>query len=531
MRQGFLSIVLHAHLPYVRHPEYPEFMEESWFFEATTETYIPLINVFESLVHDNIDFRITMSLTPPLVSMFTDQLLQERYSRHLDKSIELSYKEIDRTRNDHHLFHESALMYKEKFERCRYTFNKYHRNLALAFKWFQDIGKLEIVTCGATHGFLPLLKISKAAIRAQIHVAANHYEENFKCRPRGIWLPECGYYAGVEEILKEAGIRYFFVDTHSVLYGSSRPKYGINAPIYCPNGVAAFGRDQESSKQVWSAKEGYPGDFCYREFYRDIGYDLDFNYIKPYIHPDGIRTMTGIKYHKITGNVDLGAKEPYNHRAAVETAANHAGNFLFNRTKQFEHFFGITGGKKPIVIAPYDAELFGHWWYEGPDFLNFLLRKIACDQDIVGLKTPSEYLFENPKNQVSTPTFSSWGDKGYAEVWLNGSNDWIYRHLHEMAFRMEELANTYDNPDENLTRALNQCARELLLAQSSDWAFIMNGKTTVEYAIKRTKDHIYRFNKIYDEIKSFSLDMNFLAQMEWRDNIFKNVNYRIYRTK
>jgi len=531
MEQGFLALVLHAHLPYIRHPEYNEFMEEDWFFEAASETYIPLINIFESLVHDGVDFRITMSLTPPLVSMFGDPLLQERYAGNLDKLLELAAREVERTRHDHHLFHETARMYRSKLERCKFTFDKYGRNLTGAFKAFQDMGKLEVVTCGATHGFLPLMQTSKASVRAQIHVAADHYERNFGRRPRGIWLPECGYYPGVEDILREAGIKYFFVDSHAILYGSSRPKYGVYAPVYCPNGVAAFGRDAESSKQVWSSKEGYPGDYRYREFYRDVGFDLDYEYIRPYIHPDGIRKMTGLKYFKITGDTDLGNKEPYNHVEAVNLAAEHAGNFLFNRTKQMEHVYGVTRGKKPMVISPYDAELFGHWWYEGPDFLNFLIRKISCDQDIVRLITPSEYLRESPKNQMCSPSYSSWGDKGYAEVWLNGSNDWIYRHLHELAFRMEELANTYDSPDDNLRRALNQCARELLLLQSSDWAFIMNSKTTVDYAVKRTKDHIYRFNKIYDGIKGFSLDMNFLSEMEWRDNIFPDIDYRIYRSK
>lgn len=530
MEQGYLSLVLHAHLPYIRHPEYPEFMEEDWYFEAVTETYIPLLNAFEGMEHDGVDFRITMSLTPPLVSMFADPLLQDRCWRYLSKIHELACREVDRTRRDHHLFHKTALMYQNKLERCKFTFEKYGRNLANAFKHFQDRGNLEIVTCGATHGFMPLLQTSMSAVRAQIHVAANHYEKHFGRRPRGIWLPECGYFPGLENVLKEAGIRYFFVDTHAILYGSSRPKYGIYAPIYCPNGVAAFGRDPESSKQVWSSKEGYPGDSRYRDFYRDAGYDLDFNYIKPYIHPDGIRKMTGIKYFKITGQVELGAKELYDHEVAVNLAAEHAGNFMFNRTKQIEHINGVCGGKKPIVISPYDAELYGHWWYEGPDFLNFLLRKISCDQDTIKLITPSEYLGINPKNQMSTPSYSSWGNKGYAEVWLNGSNDWIYRHLHEMCFRMEELANTYDNPDENLRRALNQCARELLLAQSSDWAFIMNSRTTVEYAVKRTRDHVYRFNKIYDGIKGYSLDMNFLGEMEWRDNIFPDIDYKIYRT-
>ncbi|HRZ87441.1 MAG TPA: DUF1957 domain-containing protein, partial [bacterium] len=202
--KGYFALVLHAHLPYVRHPEYEHFLEEDWFYEAITETYIPLINVFDGLVNDNIDFRMTMSLTPTLISMFTDPLLQNRYLRHLGKLIELSSKEVERTMWQPE-FNTLALMYKNNFLNARYVFEeKYGKNLVTAFKKFQDMGKLEIITCGATHGFLPLSDVYPQAIRAQIQVAAAHYEKHLGRRPRGIWLPECGYYPGHDAYLKEA---------------------------------------------------------------------------------------------------------------------------------------------------------------------------------------------------------------------------------------------------------------------------------------------------------------------------------------
>ena len=247
--------------------------------------------------------------------------------------------------------------------------------------------------------------------------------------------------------------------------------------------------------------------------------------MKPYIHRDGIRVMTGFKYYRITGTTEH--KEPYDPYWAREQAAAHAGDFLLNRQRQCEYLHGVMG-RPPIVVAPYDAELFGHWWYEGIDWLGFLMRKAACDQDDVKLTTPLEYLSAHPKNQCGTPSESSWGNKGYAEVWCNGTNDWIYRHLYEAAFRMTEYARAYPTPDDNLRRALNQMARELLLAQSSDWAFIMNSGTMVEYAVKRTKEHIARFTRLYEDIKHLRLDMNFVAELEWKDNIFPDIDYRTY---
>lgn len=523
--RGYLALVLHAHLPFVRHPEYDEFLEEDWFFEAITETYIPLLHVMEGLLRDGIDFRLTMSMTPPLCAMLRDPLLQDRYVRYLHKSIELTEKEIDRTRFDSR-FHELAWFYHHRLVACRNTFcDRYHRNLINAFRAIQDTGKLEIITCAATHGFLPLMAEYPEAVRAQIMIARDDYCECFGRNPRGIWLPECAYIPGVEKYLEEAEIRWFIVDTHGLMFADPRPRYGIYAPIFTRHGPAAFGRDMESSKQVWSADEGYPGDGDYRDFYRDIGFDLDFDYIKNYIQPNGLRKFTGLKYHRITGKTH--DKQPYNPRAAMEKAAIHAGNFMFNREKQIEHLSAHMD-IPPIVLSPYDAELYGHWWFEGPDFLNFLLRKIACDQNTFKTITPAEYLQKFPTHQLSTPSASSWGAAGYWEVWCTHSNAWIYPHLHTAARRMTELARQFRDCYGLTERAIKQAARELLLAQSSDWAFIMKTGTTVPYAVKRTKDHILRFSRLYEQIKNNTIDEAFLGNCEWRDNIFPNINWRYY---
>ena len=526
MNKGYLCLVLHTHLPYVRHPEFNDFLEEDWLYEAITETYIPLIEVFEGLVKDGVDFRVTMSLTPTLISMLSDSLLQERYVRHIGKLIELSEHEIERTRFEPE-FNALSRMYFKRFKSCRDIFNQYHRNLVSAFKRFQDLGKLEIITCGATHGYFPLMEVAKSSIRAQLRAAVSQYGKVFGRPPRGIWLPECGYNPGDDQFLKDAGLKYFFTDAHGLLHGSPRPKYGVFAPVYCSSSqVACFGRDLESSKQVWSSIEGYPGDYHYREFYRDIGFDLDYEYIKPYISSDGTRINTGIKYYRITGTT--GQKQPYLPELARQKAAEHAGNFLFNRQRQAEYLYEILE-KKPIIVSPYDTELYGHWWFEGPMWLDFLIRKIYFDQNIIKMTNAVEYLEENPRNQVITPSMSSWGYKGYSEVWLQGTNDWAYRHLHEASWRMDELVKSFPEASGLIRRALNQALRELFLAQSSDWAFIMATGTHVSYALKRTQEHIQRFNKLYEEIKANSVEEPWLKDIEYKDNIFADIDYRIHQ--
>jgi 1,4-alpha-glucan branching enzyme len=523
---GSLAVVLHAHLPYIRHPEHRYHLEENWLYEAVTATYLPLLEVWRGLVRDGVHFRVTMSMSPPLCEMLRDDLLKTRTAAYLGRLVELSEKEKARTAGDP-TFSRLAGYYGERFSRLKALYDEIRGDIVDAYRRLQDDGVLEIVTVGATHGYQPTIR-EPAARRAQIQVAANNYKKHFGRWPRGIWLPECGYAEGVEDYLGEVGIRYFFVDGHGLIYGRPRPPFGTAAPVYTRSGVAAFGRDMESSKQVWSAQEGYPGDEAYRDFYRDVGFDLPLDYVRPYIHPDGIRVHTGFKYFKVTGKVDLSEKQPYDPDTARERAASHAANFMFNRGEQVK-WLGQHMDRKPIVVSPYDAELYGHWWFEGPMFLDFLFRKLHHDQDAVQAITPAEYLDEYPTNAVCDVSPSSWGDGGFSAVWVDGSNDWIYRHQHRAEARMVELARRYGGGAGDVERrVLNQMARELLLLQSSDWAFILKTGTATGYAIARVKAHIARFRRLDRELSEGRVDHGWLADLEARDNIFAEVDYRTW---
>ncbi|SMC20735.1 1,4-alpha-glucan branching enzyme [Clostridium acidisoli DSM 12555] len=524
MKKGYVSIVLHSHMPFIRHPEIKDPMEEKWLFEAMNECYIPLINVYDGLINDKIKFKITMSITPPLMSMLEDDYINERYTDYLNKSIELTEKEIIRTKNNKEL-NKLSIFYNERFNKLMDTYKKYNCRLMNAFKKFDKLGCLEIITCSATHALLPLLSINPETIKAQLSTGVQHYIDVMGHNPTGIWLPECAYTYSLDSILKEYGIKYFIAESKAVLYASPRPRYGTAAPIATPNGVCAFGRDMDSSYQVWSDFMGYPGDFNYREFYRDIGYELPMDYISPYINSSGIRLDTGVKYYKITGKTDN--KELYNRDIAMEKVKEHAAHFSACRNEQIGGLYSHMD-KPPIITCPYDTELFGHWWFEGPDFIDAFIRKSSessCDYE---LTTPKEYLCNNPVVQCSSPNPSSWGENSDYSVWINGSNQWIYRDLHRAEEVMVRLANTYKNPNDVQKRALNQAARELMLAESSDWPFIIKNNTTVNYAIKRINTHLDRFNTIYEEITKDTINIKKLSQIESLDNIFPNVNYKIY---
>ncbi|RIV18182.1 DUF1957 domain-containing protein [Alicyclobacillaceae bacterium I2511] len=522
---GYVALVLHAHLPFVRHPESDKYLEERWLFEAITETYIPLLQTYENLIADGVDFRITMSLTPTLLAMLSDPFTQTRYLQHITTLIQLAEQEQERTANLPD-FAPLAEFYHRQFKAIQSYFLGCDANLVGAFRRIQEAGKLEILTCAATHAFLPLVS-TEQSIRAQIETAVHEHTRQLGRPPVGIWLPECGFQPGLDRILRDYGLQYFFTDTHGLTTAAPRPVFGTLSPVLTPHGMAAFARDEASSRQVWSSKEGYPGDFDYREYYRDIGYDLPFEDIRAFMHPAGIRHNTGLKYHRITG--PTADKALYNPEWARHKAAEHAADFLSRRREQIRQ--GLQGmDRQPIVVAPYDAELFGHWWYEGPQWIDFLFRKMHFDQNEVKAITPSEYLRIYKNYQVCDLTLSSWGRDGYSQVWLNGDNDWIYPALHACEQRMSDRANEFQKPTAVQTRLLNQAARELMLAQSSDFAFIMDAKTMVDYAVKRTKFHVNRFLRADEMLRTGEIDEEWLSAVESLDNLFPYVDYHVYQT-
>jgi 1,4-alpha-glucan branching enzyme len=517
---GCLALVLHAHLPFVRHPEHEHFLEENWLFEAITETYLPLLRVFGGWQRDGLRARLAMSLSPTLCAMLRDPLLQQRYLRHLNGLIELSEKEVHRTQWQKP-FHDVAQFYSERMREAKAYYEGIGGDLVGAFRQFQDAGTLEILTCAATHAVLPLLATHAPSLRAQIRVACDEYRSCFGRDPRGIWLPECACTENLDPVLREANLRWFVLDSHGILHAKPRPRYGIFAPVFTPAGCAAFGRDLDSAKQVWSRNEGYPGDPRYRDFYRDIGFDLDLDYLQPYLPVKGLRGFTGLKYHRITGGGR--ATEPYERQAALLAAREHASHFFHARMGQFEKLSRILD-RAPIVVSPYDAELFGHWWFEGPEFLDALVRQTCAAPDSFELITPGDYLVRQPVNQVCTPSATSWGAEGYLRVWLNESNAWIYPHLRAAQEQMSSLVATARLPDPLTQRALQQAGRELLLAQASDWPFILRTGTSPDYARKRVTEHLLRFTNLAHQISAGAIDGRYLEQIEAQDNLFPGLD-------
>lgn len=518
----FLSVVLHAHLPFIRHPEHAYHLEEMWFYEAMHETYLPLLQALDRLEADGIEGRVTLSLSAPLIAMMADGLLRERCVAQLERMRDLA--RADRAHGERpERARALADYYEARFDALRaYYLDELDGDVLSRFRHHAEGGRLELMTCVGTHPILPFLE-SDAGRRAQIRAGIAEFEQHLGFRPRGIWIAECAFAPGIDRLLAEEGIAFACLEDVGILTADAAPVYGTYSPLVSPAGVAFFGRDQLASAQVWSASEGYPGDYDYREFYRDLGYDLPMEVVSPYIHPDGIRHHTGLKYHRITGDVDLGDKDFYRPEVAAGRAREHASHFVHARLGQGRDLFEKLGERPAHLTCSYDAELFGHWWFEGPLFLEAVLREASHHQELQ-LVSPLDYLAEEPVQQQATPGISTWGEASYFGVWLDPSNAWIYRHLRNAEARVLRLVEKAEEgelgSDPNLGRALRLMGQQLLLAQASDWAFIMKTGTTVAYAKERQAGHLAYVERLGEMIASGVIEVDLLEELEARYPIF-----------
>lgn len=507
---GYLVLLLDAHLPWVRHQgESPRPLEEYWLFDVMTESYLPLLGMMNGLLDEGVAFRITISLSPTLLAMLEDPYLKRAYHEHLHHKIALAERELDRTRHHEPDSFASAEMYHHRLCWVHDLYvDVFDQNLIQAFGRLREAGALELITTAATHAYLPLVAERPEIARAQLRVARREFERHFGVEPPGWWLPECAWNADVDRAMEGQG--YFFLDALGLMGADPRPQACHYIPIVTPSGWTVLGRDPECHRQVWSA-EGYPSDPFYREFYRDIGWDLPLEYIGPWIHGSGNRMNTGFKYWRITGPTDH--KEPYQPHLGRQRAWEHAGSFLESRLRQAQWLCEQLG-RPPVIVAPYSAELLGHRWFEGPLWLEALLRQLS-EQDEIRLEHPSR--LPGPF-QTATPAVSSWSEGGCHQVWLEESTDWVYRHLHHAGQRLAELIGL-EQP-----RALRQAARELLLAQSSDWLSLLHAGSHADYARRRLFEHLRNVAWLCDSVERGEIEEGTLARLEEKNCLFPDLD-------
>lgn len=552
---GAFSLVLHTHLPYCRKAGMWPHGEE-WIHEALAETYVPLLDALYALRAEGVLTRLTVSLTPVLVEQLADPDIWTHFERYLEDELEAAAADLERAQSAGEAELASlAAFYMRFYEAVRTSFvERYGRNVVAAFKLLQDEGRIEISTSAATHGYLPLLS-RDASIYAQIRAAVTSYERHFGRRPTAIWLPECAYrpayLAGdgtvrpaLEEFLSAQGFKVFFVESSAIEGGRSaavrggllpgayevaRRRYVLtgNVEAEMPTGrgttfktyyaqgsepltvppVCVIGRNNRTSMQVWSADMGYPGDAAYREFHRKDD-------------------VSGLQYWRVTGpRVDLGHKAYYEPEAALERVASHAEHFAGLVAEEALAYAGRTG-EFGLVSSHYDTELFGHWWFEGVEWIKQVLRNLARDER-VALTTATEFATAHASGESIMLPEGSWGAGGTHWTWDNPDTHWMWEPIHTAERRMESIVARYAAPSADERLVLNQLARELLLLQSSDWPFLVTTGQAKEYAVERFEGHVARFDELATGLEQgVSRALVQRARELWEvDKVFADVDY------
>jgi len=561
---GSFTFVLHSHLPYVlSHGRWPHGTD--WLVEAASECYIPTLDMLNDLISEGISPHITIGISPVLCEQLSHESFKQEFNDYLETKIKAAIIDKD-------TFHKhgktrmaaNAEMWQKLYTDIKIHFEeRYNWDIIGEYKRLQDEGHIEVMTCGATHGYMPLLS-HDTTIQAQVKQAVASYERYFGCKPRGIWLPECAYRPrykwsppvesaigtdaytrkGVEEFLSENGIEYFIVDTALLkggkaigvyidrfealqkLWGqfeeqykprkeetdkSAQDLYLVSSAVEGKKPVTIFTRDPDTGLQVWSGEHGYPGDGNYLDFHKK--------------HFPG-----GHRYWKVTSaKSDLADKLEYDPKTAFGRIPENAVHFT-GLIQDILNAHNKTTNRHGILCAPFDAELFGHWWFEGVQFLGEVMRHIHKTPD-VELTTCGQYLSMNRPTEVISIPEGSWGEGGYHYIWLNEWTDWTWKHIYSDEAKMSELARKYkDNPDDKLQDILKQTARELMLEVASDWQFLISTWAARDYAEMRLAEHHEAFKKLAEMAEKYGSgdqlddsEWTYLGDIKKQDDIFPDI--------
>mgnify|MGYP005831697935 CR=1 FL=1 len=508
MSRKFFCLVLHSHIPFVlNHGGWPH--GSDWLYEASAESYLPLLRILERLAAEGISPRLNISFTPVLMEQLKSQAFISGFKKYLRMKIDISLNDqlyFEKTASPHLASLASFWegFYQQLYEDFVFTWKE---DILTGFKRLQDEGLIEVMTSAATHAYLPLLSRERS-IRSQIDQGKLCYYKHFGRPSKGFWLPECAYRPrrlwqhpfkggpgvvrpGLDELLAEAGLKYFFVESHLLRGGEARGVYLDRFPalrrvwegdrngrefmrpkgslsVYLPYlsqpaGMAFFVRDPKSGQQVWSSKQGYPGDGWYLEFHKK--------------HFPG-----GLRYWRITeSQTDLREKQPYSPQKAAERLEDHASHFV--RTLVDD----LQGQNEAVVVSLYDTELFGHWWFEGPEWLYLVIKKLASSE--VKLETASNCLDFLEPNFIVGLNEGSWGAGGFHWTWFNDDTAWVWEKIYQLEEETEALSFDQVSRKERIWR---QLAREKFLLESSDWPFLISTWTARDYAENRAAEHYQR---------------------------------------
>ena len=504
MMQGKVQIVLHGHMPYVmHHGTWPH--GTHWLYEAALEVYLPMLDMLERT-----DMALTLGMTPVLLTQLRSTVFKDGMYAYLKD--QLQRIEIDKRNPD---LRESTLYWEQIFSDRLEQFSQYNGDIVSGLVGCAQQGKLEILSSFATHGYAPLLSHDKT-IEEQIQVGLSISQSILGFQPRGVWLPECAFAPerevhgvvrrGVDRILEEAGVEFFYVEDQA--FSSARSeglvlegqfyKTDWDAVHHSPewawrtllephwistrgesSKIAAFAREPDLCAQLWSAEQGYPGDPVYLEFHKKS-------------------SQSGMRHWRVTDRaLDMSAKKLYSPQLAQERAQLHAFHFAQLCSERLEHY--TQSGRQGILTCCFDAELFGHWWHEGVYFLEALNKELSRKEYVV-LETGSAILRKHPPDKVVWIPECSWGAQADHRTWFNDSTAWMWESLHRAEDRYHclrvDISSLSDARKNELSDIVEQLQWNFLLLQASDWAFVISTKGAVDYGFRRFSLHLERFERL-----------------------------------
>jgi 1,4-alpha-glucan branching enzyme len=473
------------------------------------------------LENHSVPFRLGLVFSPLLCGMLRNEGLLCRYLAYLDKKIEFGKQETERRTEKPE--RDLARYYYEADVERRILFTEVcEMDILGVLNRLQKRGRLEILSTAASYAFLPVYTPIPALIHAQIETALLSHRRIFGKAPRGFWLPEFGWTGELEEYLRSYGFSYTMVSPHGLVLGKPQAERGSFCGVKSLRGLCFLGRDHYAEEDLTSLRgQGAP---VYRDSFSDIGFELPLGDLEPFVCAGGKRCPTGYHYRNRRNLF-------YDPEEARNRAAEGARLFLARRVSRLEEAGRYMEGDV-LCLCAFDADRFGLAWYEGMIFLEELLRSAAASGDLE-LLSPQDYLDSQDPGGFQTvlPEFSSWEEGGYAETWLDASNDWIYRHIFRAARRMVEVSGRFPNDTGLKERALNQAARELLLAMGSDWPKMLRRGINSEYAGNQIEEALKNFTDIYETLGSNYISTEWFTALEKRHPVFPFINYRVFAKK
>ena len=489
---GTFSLVLHTHLPWVAHNgTWP--VGEEWLHQAFTGSWRRVLRVLETLAEHGYADVATLGVTPVVAAMLDDPYcLSEIHSwagRWQLRAEELSARpgmgdlaEYERG---------EAVACLEDLQRRWLT-----GGLSSVLRPLIDFGTVELLSGPATHPFQPLLTERFAA--AQLRTGLSDARLRFGSAPGGIWAPECGYAPGMENFYAASGVTHFLVDGPAV-HGDT----GFARPVG-DSDVLAFARDLDISYRIWSSRTGYPGGSSYRDFHT-------------FDHASGFRPA------RVTDPaVPSEAKQPWDPRLASAAVQHDAQDFVAAVVRRLTQL-REQHGREALVVAAFDTELFGHWWYAGPQFLDAVLRMLpAAGVRLRTLRGAREAGLV--AGRVELPA-SSWGAGKDWRVWDNSG---VTELNDEIAHMQKRLFSLLDELPEGSGRnpAADQLVREAFLLSSSDWAFMVSRDSAAGYAWQRARRHAERFNALADALEAGTDANRLAAELRAVDGPFGHLDAR-----